>query len=78
MGKGRGRGMKQPQGKQPAADSRRIIPLGGGEWAYVFDAEFKTHHVRTDSQEFRDLVAQLNETMNGRGDKELERLGWTL
>lgn len=74
MGKGR-RAARQTQGKQPAADSRRIVLLGGGEWAYVFDAEFKTHHVKVDSQEFRDLVENLNETMNGRGDKELERLG---
>ena len=73
---GKGRGIKKPGEKQIAADSHRIISLGGGEWAYVFDAEFKTHHVRRDSQEFRDLVEHLNEKFNGRGDAELERLGW--
>lgn len=62
--------------KSIAADSYRIVSLAGGTWAYVFDAEFKTHHVKRDSQEFRDLVDHLNEELDGRGDRELERLGW--
>lgn len=61
---------------QPSGEVQRITPLGGGAYAYVFDAKGKTHHVKRDSDKFRELVASLDEELNGRGKKELERLGW--
>ena len=69
---------KKPDKYSADGNVRRVIPLGGGTWAYVFDANGKTHHVERDSAEFYALINHLNEELNGRGDRELERLGWAV
>lgn len=44
----------------PSPDCARIIPLCGGEWAYILNpTNGRTHHVKTDSDEYRNLVESL-------------------
>lgn len=61
---------------QPSGDVKRIISLNNGKNAYIFDHLGKTHHVSRDSDEFALLINALDEHLDGRGSKELKRLGW--
>lgn len=61
---------------QPSGETTRVISLGGGSYAYVFDMEGKTHHLRTDSDEIVALLRDLNEQTNGKTRNELLNLGW--
>jgi hypothetical protein len=54
---------------QPSGEVRRIISLAQGEWAYVFDMDGRMHHVRTTSDEFKELTA------DERFNRDKERLG---
>lgn len=73
------KGGKQ-EGFIPAAPEHmnRIIPLAGGEYAYVLDPrDGKTHHLRVYSERWAALMVDLEAA--GHGDRiqsELEKLGW--
>lgn len=44
----------------PSPDVTRIIPLNGGQHAYILNpTNGRTHHVKVDSPEYRDLVETL-------------------
>ena len=60
---------------QPAADTKRIIPLQAG-YAYLLDHKGKTRHMKRDSPEFVSLCATENEHFGGKIFRELESLGW--
>lgn len=61
---------------QPSGETRRIIPLGGGTHAYLFDHLGKTHRCKVDSPEFSELCRSVDAELNGRISKELAELGW--
>lgn len=61
---------------QPSGETKRIISLGGGTHAYLFDHLGKTHHCKVDSAEFTSLCIEVNTAMNGRIAAELADLGW--
>lgn len=56
----------------------RIIPCGGGEYAYLLDPRNgKTHHARVGSDKWNTLIAELAETNHAvHINAELEKLGW--
>lgn len=44
----------------PSPDVTRIIPLNGGQHAYILNpTNGRTHHVKVDSDEYRSLVETL-------------------
>lgn len=53
----------------------RIIPLKNN-YCYVQDEKGKLHHLKRDSVEFYALAKRLNEIMEGKITRELEKLGW--
>jgi hypothetical protein len=61
---------------QPSGDIKRIISLNKGNHAYVIDHLGKVHHVARNSDRFNELVAILDENLDGRGSRELKNLGW--
>ena len=61
---------------QPSGDVNRIVSLNNGKHAYIFDHLGKLHHVERSSEKFNELVASLDENLDNRGTRELERLGW--
>ncbi len=77
MAKGRGRGVQKPQGFQIAPDSKRIISLGGGTWAYINDDKGKLKHLQRDSSEFALTCKQVDAILEGKISNELTALGWT-
>lgn len=62
---------------QPSGDTTRIVSLGGGMWAYLFDHLGKTQHLPRNSEEFAARCWETDEAMNGKITAELESLGWT-
>jgi len=62
---------------QPSGDTTRIVSLGGGTWAYLFDHLGKTQHLPRNSEEFAAKCKETDEAMNGKITAELEALGWT-
>lgn len=55
---------------------KRIMSLGGGTYAYVFDAHGKTHHVKRGSDEMIQVCRETDEAMNGKVTAQLKDLGW--
>lgn len=55
-----------------SGDIDRIVPLDDGRWAYVRDADGKTQHLRTSSDEIISLLDSLDG--EGRVTVELARL----
>ena len=62
---------------QPSGEVKRIVPLGDGEWAYLFDAKGKTHHLKRDSEEFVARCIENEAVLPGKYLEPLNRLGWT-
>jgi hypothetical protein len=62
---------------QPSGDTTRVVSLGGGTWAYLFDHLGKTQHLSRNSEEFAVKCKETDEVMNGKITAELENLGWT-
>ena len=62
---------------QASGETRRIISLGGGTYAYVFDHLGKTHRCKVDSDQFVELCNLVDGEMKGRITAELTTLGWT-
>jgi hypothetical protein len=62
---------------QPSGEVDRIISLGGGTYAYVFDANGKTHHLRRDSDAMVAVCREADAAMGGRISAQLTRMGWT-
>ena len=73
--------MAKPKGKNVqfsiAAESKRVVSLGGGEYAYIFDQNSKTHHVKRDSDEMILLCKTVDTALGGKIRAQLENLGWT-
>jgi hypothetical protein len=61
---------------QPSGEVTRIVPLGGGSWAYLFNQYGKTLHMKRDSEEFAQACKDADDAMNGRIIRELESLEW--
>jgi hypothetical protein len=61
---------------QPSGDVKRIISLNNGNHAYIIDHLGKVHHVARNSDRFNELISILDENLDGRGSRDLERLGW--
>lgn len=74
----------QQKGKKegfiPAAPEtlKRVIPLGGGTYAYLLDPrDGKTYHLKVGSFGWKTLLAELDSTDYGKQiNAELEALGW--
>lgn len=60
---------------QWSPEIRRITPLMDNH-CYIQDDKGKLHHVKRDSDRFKELIIHLNEVMNGRIEKELNDLNW--
>lgn len=54
------KGKAKDQAFIPSPDVTRIIPLNGGQHAYVLDPRNgRTHHVKVDSPEYESLLVEL-------------------
>lgn len=62
---------------QPSGEIKRVVSLGDGTHAYVFDMDGVTHKLRTDSDEIVVLLRDMNEKTGGKTRDELLKLGWT-
>ena len=62
---------------QPSGEVNRVVSLGGGTYAYVFDAKGKTHHVKRDSDEMVAVCRETVAAMGGKVSAQLEAMGWT-
>lgn len=62
---------------QPSGEITRVVSLGGGTHAYIFDMDGVTHKLRTDSDEIVELLRDMNEKTGGKTRDELLDLGWT-
>lgn len=69
--------MKKDAKFQPSGEITRVVSLGGGTHAYVFDLDGVTHHLKRDSDEIVVLLRSMNEQTSGKTRDELLRLGWT-
>ena len=56
-------------------ETRRVIPLQANH-VYIFDDKGKRRHLKRDSEEFNQTVAELDEKMDGRITREMKELGW--
>lgn len=75
----RSRGKTKEEGFIASADMDRIIPLCGGEWAYILDPrDGRTHHLRVGSDKWNELIEVLfaDERHNNRVRTQLDKLGW--
>lgn len=72
------KGKKKEEGFIASGDVDRIIPLGGGTWAYVLSSDGKTHHVKVGSPKWNDLIINLvsDEKLGARVRSQLTQLGW--
>jgi|JI9StandDraft_2_1071091.scaffolds.fasta_scaffold201170_2 hypothetical protein len=61
---------------QPSGETHRIISLGQGTWAYIFDQNGRKHHVKRTSPLMVKVCKEVDEAMNGRIRAELKELGW--
>lgn len=61
---------------QASGETNRIVSLGQGTWAYIFDETGRKHHVKRTSPLMVDVCKRVDEAMNGRIRRELEVLGW--
>lgn len=71
----KGRGKDAPY--QPSGEINRIVSLAGGTYAYVFDAQGKTHHVKRDSDEMVAVCRATDSAMGGKISAQLAEMGWT-
>jgi hypothetical protein len=60
----------------PSPDTKRVVSLNKGTWAYVFDGKGKKHHVKRSSELMIIVCKQADTDLNGRITAELEELGW--
>ena|ERR1700745_861551 len=72
------KGQKKDEGFKASGDMNRIIPLAGGEWAYVLDPRNGlTHHVKVGSEKWVNLLLDLVDSEHGpRIQEEMHALGW--
>lgn len=73
------KGKKKEEGFQASGDMDRIIPLCGGEWAYVLDPRNGvTHHLRVGSKQWNIIINELldDPKHSARIDAQIKRLGW--
>lgn len=73
------KGKKKEEGFIASGDMDRIIPLCGGEWAYVLDPrDGRTHHVKVDSDKWYSLIIPLLEDAKHgpRIYAQINKLGW--
>lgn len=73
------KGKKKEEGFIASGDMDRIIPLCGGEWAYVLDPrDGRTHHVRVGYPKWNELMSVLvDDPKHGARIKtQLDKLGW--
>lgn len=54
-----GKGKEQSFIAAAASDLNRIISLCNGEWAYVLDLNGRTHHVKTNSEKYLELIQEI-------------------
>ena len=71
-------GKKKEEGFQACPEVNRIIPLSGGEYAYLLDPrDGRTHRLRVGSDAWDRVTQELFLTTYGpRIQAELEKLGW--
>jgi hypothetical protein len=62
---------------QVSPDIARIVSLGKGTFAYVFDQHGKLHHVKRNSDEMIRVCKETDEVLNGRVKAQLIEMGWT-
>lgn len=70
---------KKEEGFIASGDMDRIIPLCGGEWAYLLDPrDGSTYHLRVGSDKWNDLIGILiDDSKHGdRIQNQLTKLGW--
>lgn len=68
---------KKKQDYQATTGIQRIISLNNGRGAYVINPKGKLKRFDDrHSPEFVAAIEELNDEMNGFGDRELARLGW--
>lgn len=74
-------GKKAAEGFLASGDMDRIIPLCGGEWAYVLDPrDGKTHHIRVGSNKWTTVINDLlaSDKFGARIESQLNKLGWEI
>lgn len=60
-----------------SGEIQRIKSLGNGTYAYVFDANGKTHHVKRNSEEMIRICHETDQIMSGKVTAQLVEMGWT-
>lgn len=73
------KGKKKDEGFLASSDMDRIIPLCGGEWAYVLDPrDGKTFHLEVGSTEWTAFMAPLlaDPKHGSRVVAQIQKLGW--
>lgn len=54
------KGKAKHEGFIPCPEVQRVIPLCGGEYAYILNpTNGRTHHLKVDSDEYRNLIEVL-------------------
>ena len=70
---------KKKQEYQATTGIQRVISLNKGRGAYVINPKGKLNRYDSrHSPEFAAAIEELNDEMNGFGDRELARLGWDM
>jgi hypothetical protein len=77
----RSQARKKEEGFQASGDMDRIIPLCGGEWAYLLDPrDGRTYHVRVGSDKWNSLIGDIaadpDPQYSMKIQKQLNKLGW--
>lgn len=61
---------------QPSGEINRVVSLGGGTYAYVFDHLGKTHHLKRNSDEMVSVCIEVDDVFNGKILNRLKEMGW--
>lgn len=67
---------KKPAAFQPSGEINRVVSLGGGTHAYVFDHLGKTHHLKRASDEMVSVCREVDDALSGKVLNRLKELGW--
>ena len=61
---------------QPSGETQRVVSLGQGTWAYLFDEAGKKHHVKRTSDRIIEVASKADVPLGGRIRAELVEMGW--
>lgn len=61
---------------QPSGDITRVVSLGQGTFAYVFDQKGKTHHLKRSSDAMAVVCRSTDRALGGKIRERLAEMGW--